>query len=57
MSKSDRVYWASWLAVIGVAFLLGGIWTRWLLEDRLLQTGLVLLGASLAVWPKDTWNW
>ena len=32
-----------YLFVIGIGFLLGGIWTRWLLEDRLLQTGALFL--------------
>ncbi len=39
--------WTAWAFVIGVGFILGGIWTRWLLEGRLLQTGAVFLGVSL----------
>ena len=35
--------------VAGTGFVLSGIWTRWLLEDRLLQTGAVLL----TVWLVD----
>ena len=33
--------------LLGNAFILGGIWTRWLLEDRLLQTGALFLGVWL----------
>ena len=33
--------------LIGIALILGGIWTRWLLEDRLLQTGALFLGVWL----------
>ncbi len=37
------------LFVAGVGFVLAGIWTRWLLEDRLLQTGAVLLLVAVVV--------
>ena len=40
---------AFWLLLTGTAFLLGGIWTRWLLEDRLLQTGVVLIVLSVII--------
>ncbi len=35
------------LTVIAAGFLLGGIWTQWLLEDRLLQTGAVFAVLAL----------
>ncbi len=37
------------LLLIGFGFIYAGIWTRWLLEDRLLQTGFVTLALAVAV--------
>ncbi len=34
-------------AVIAVGFILGGIWTRWLLAERLFQTGTVFAVLSV----------
>ena len=33
----------------GVGSLLAGAWTRWLLQDQLLATGAILLGAWVAL--------
>ena len=41
------------LFAAGIGFVLAGIWTRWLLEDRLLQTGVVLLLVALVLWLVD----
>ena len=41
------------LFAAGVGFVLAGIWTRWLLEDRLLQTGTVLLLVASVLWLID----
>ena len=37
------------LFVAGAGFVIAGIWARWLLEDRLLQTGSVLIGLALVL--------
>ncbi len=33
----------------GLGFLLAGAWARWLLQDQLLATGAILLGAWLVL--------
>ncbi len=38
------------LTVIAVGFILGGVWTRWILADRLFQTGAVFAVLSLFIW-------
>ncbi|KKN73784.1 hypothetical protein LCGC14_0397320 [marine sediment metagenome] len=44
-----------YLTLIGFGFIYAAIWARWLLEDRLLQTGLLtlLLAAVLYVLDHD----
>ncbi len=38
------------LSIVAAGFILGGVWTRWLLADRLFQTGAVFAVLSLFAW-------